>query len=286
VIDLPFSDKDRIREILPFELDGMILGGSENVVFDDIVIGTSDNEHQVLAVYVEKTVVRKILEKLKPFGVDPVFITSIELKNMLKDFAVSRLYSPVVLEDKDRSALAIDEIRAPTMNLRRDEFSYTRDIERTRKYLNVTAILLISIALVLAGDVLFKIISLRSDVASLRNEMRKEYQAVFPGEKNMNELYQFKSHEGLQGREDAFIGVDALSLLLKLSQVDRQGTVINEVTMDRDNLAIRGEAPSLSDIQQLQDRLKNMFDAVNISDSRASAQGRMMFTITAKERRA
>jgi type II secretory pathway component PulL len=134
---------------------------------------------------------------------------------------------------------------------------------------------------------LFRIVSLRSDIASLRNEMRKEYQDVFPGEKNiMNELYQFKSHmKELQGREDAFIGVNALGLLLKLSQVDRRGTVINEVTMDRDNLAIRGEAPSLSDIQQLQDKLKNMFDAVNISDSKASAQGRMMFTITAKEKR-
>ena len=51
VIDLPFSDKDRIREILPFELDGMILGGAEKVVFDDIIVGTSDNKYQVLAVY-------------------------------------------------------------------------------------------------------------------------------------------------------------------------------------------------------------------------------------------
>src|SRR4030043_1244089 len=34
VIDLPFSGKDKIREVLPFELDGMVLGGSDKVVFD------------------------------------------------------------------------------------------------------------------------------------------------------------------------------------------------------------------------------------------------------------
>jgi hypothetical protein len=102
----------------------------------------------------------------------------------------------------------------------------------------------------------------------------------------MNEIYQLKSHmKELKGKEDVFIGVDPLDLLSKLSQGDRQGIVINEVTADKTNITIRGEAQSLSDIQLLQNKLKNAFDEVNISDSRASAQGRMMFTITAREKR-
>lgn len=287
MIDLPFSDKDRIREILPFELDGMILGGSENVVIDSIVTGTSDNKHQVLAVYLEKTVMRKILEKLKSYGAEPVFVTSIGLRPVLNDFTLTKLLSPVTPAEEDRIALAAEEIKSPTINLRRDEFSYTRDIERNRKSLRVTTILIILIALLLTGDAVFKIVSTRAEIVSVKNDMRKQYQEIFPGEKNvMNELYQLKSHmKELKGKEDVFIGVDPLDLLLKLSQVDRQGSVINEVTVDKTNITVRGEAQSLSEIQQVQNRLKNILDEVNIADSKSSAQGRMMFTITAKEKR-
>ena len=287
VIDLPFSDKDRIREILPFELDGMILGGSENVVVDNIVVGTSDNKQQVLVVYLERTALRKILEKLKLYGVEPVFATSIGLRPVLKDFTLAKLLSPETIEEEDRITLAAEEIQAPTINLRRDEFSYTRDIERTRKSLRVTAILFIMIALILTADVVFKIVSTRAEIVSAKSDLRKQYQEIFPGEKNiMNELYQLKSHmKELKGKEAVFIGVDTLDLLSKLSQVDRHGAVINEFTADKINITIRGEAQSLSHIQMLQNKLKNAFDEVNISDSRASAQGRMMFTITAKEKR-
>src|SRR4030042_512323 len=156
VIDLPFSDKDKIREVLPFELDGMILGGSDKVVFDAIVIGTSGDKYQVLAV---------------------------------------------------------EEIKKPTINLRRDEFSYTRDIEKTKKSLKLTAVLMILLALVLSADLVLKIVSTRQEIASLKNDMRKTYQGIFPGEKNIqNELYQLKSHmKEFNSKEAFFVAVTQLS---------------------------------------------------------------------------
>src|SRR4030042_7121314 len=110
VIDLPFSDKNKIREILPFELDGMILGGSDKVIFDDVIIGMSDNKYQVLAVYIEKAVIKQILEKLKSCNIDPEFITSIELKNTLKDFSLEKVFTPAVLDDRERISLSAEEI--------------------------------------------------------------------------------------------------------------------------------------------------------------------------------
>jgi type II secretory pathway component PulL len=287
-IDLPFSDKERIREILPFELDGLILGGSNEVIFDDAVIGSSGNKYQVLAVYIEKNILRELLEKLKLYRIDPVSIISIELREVLKDFTSERLLSPVMLEDKDRIALAFEEIKKPTINLRRDEFSYTRDVERTRKSLKVTAVLMILLVLVLAADLLLRIVTVRHEIVFLKNEMRKRYQEVFPGEKNIvNELYQLKSHmKELKGKEELYVGVNPLNLLLNLSQIDKQGIVFNEVTADRVNLIMKGEAPSLSDIQHVRGKLESFFNEVTISDSKSSSQGTMLFTITAKERKA
>ena len=287
VIDLPFPDNERIREILPFELDGMILGGSKNVVIDSIVVGSSDGKYQVLAVYLEKSVLRKILERFKTFGVEPVFVTSLGLRPVLKDFALTNLLSPATPGEEDSIALATGEMKHPTINLRRDEFSYTRDIERTRKSLRVTAVLLVLMALVMTGALVLRIVSSHAEIISIKNEMRKQYQEVFPDEKNIvNELYQLKSHlKELKGKEDVFIGADPLGVLFKLSQIDRQGAVINEIATDRTNITIKGEAQSLSVIQQLQSKLKDVFDDLSISDSRSSAQGRMLFTITAREKR-
>ncbi len=287
IIDLPFSDKNRTREVLPFELDGMILGGSDKVVFDDIVVGKSDNAYQVLAVFIDKKNIREILEKLKSQNIDPVFITSLELKTLVKDFNLTKLLSPVFLEDNDRITLAIEEMNTPAINLRRDEFSYTRDIEKTKKSLRITLVLLVFIALVLSADLLFNVISTRQEATFLKNEMRKSYQEIFPNEKNiMNELYQIKSHmKELRTKEELYIGVNPLGVLIKLSQVDKQGIVFNEVTVDRENLVMKGEAPSLSDIQQLKDKMVHLFEGVAIADSKSSAQGRMFFTITAKEKR-
>jgi hypothetical protein len=287
VIDLPFSGKDKIREVLPFELDGMVLGGSDKVVFDDIVLGTSDDKYQVLAVYADKTVIKKILERLKPYNLDPEFITSIELKSMLKDFTLAKLLTPTGLDNEDRAALAVEEIKKPTINLRRDEFSYTRDIEKTKKSLKLTAVLMILLALILSADLLLKIISTRQEIASLKNDMRKTYQGIFPGEKNIqNELYQLKSHmKEFKSKEEFFVGVNPLSHLLNLSKIDKQGVVFNEVTVDRGNLTLKGEAPSLSDIQRVKGKLESLLGEVNISDSKSSAQGNMLFTITAKGKR-
>jgi hypothetical protein len=286
VIDLPFTDKDKIREVLPFELDGMILGGSDEVIFDDVILSTSGDTCRVLAVYVEKPVMKNILGKLKSYHIDPVFVTSIELKNMLKDFSLAKLLAPSELEDGDRVALAVEEIKTSIINLRRNEFSYTRDIEKVKKSLKVTAVLLISLMLVLSSDILVKILSARHEITSLKNEMRKTYQEIFPQEKNiMNELYQLKAHmKELKNKEQFFIGVDPLTLLLKLSRIDRHGVIFNEIVADREKFIVKGEAPSLSDIQKIKIELERLFDEVNISDSKASAQGQMLFTITAKER--
>jgi len=287
VLELPFSDRERIRGVLPFELDGMILGGSDKVVYDHVIISSSEGKSQVLAVYVEKTIIRDILSKLKTNNADPVFITCLELRHILKDFSPDKLLSFQSLDDRSRAALAGEEIRKPTIDLRKDEFAFTRDVEQTKKSLRVTAALLMAIVFVISAGLLLRITTTKSEIRSVKNEMRKRYQEMFPQEKNiMNELYQLKSHmKEMRNREDVLIGVKPLDTLLKLSKLDRQSVVFHEITTDRNSLTVRGDAPSLSDVQQIKDKMGNLFDDVAIADSKSSAEGKMSFTITAKEKK-
>jgi type II secretory pathway component PulL len=288
VLDTPFSDRERIREVLPFELDGIMLGGTDKALFDDIIVGKTDNLYQALAVYIEKSAVRDMLVKLNSCGADPVFITSLELRKIVKEFSPEKLLFPINLDDDERITLAMEELHSPTINLRREEFTYTRDIEKTKRYLKTTAFLVMLIAFVVSASLLFQIMTTKNEIAALKNDMRKKYQELFPQEKNiMNEVYQLKAHmKELSGKEELFIGVSPLDVLWKLSQIVKTSAVFYETSADKGNLILKGEATSLSDVQKVKDDLGKFFDDVNISDSKTSVQGKMLFTITAKEKRA
>ena len=288
VLDTPFSDRERIREVLPFELDGVILGGTDKALFDDIIVGRTESKYQALAVYIEKSVVRDMLAKLNSCGADPVFITSLEVGKIVKDFSPEKLLSPLDLDDNERVALAQEEMRSPTINLRREEFAYTRDIEKTKRYFKTTAVLVTLIAFVVSAGLLFQIMTTKNEIAALKNDMRKKYQDLFPQEKNiMNEGYQLKAHmKELSGKEEIFIGVSPLDVLWKLSQIGKTSAVFYETSADRGNLILKGEAASLSDVQKVKDEIGKFFDDANISDSKTSLQGKILFTITAKEKRA
>jgi type II secretory pathway component PulL len=287
VLTLPFVQKDKVREVLPFELDGIILGGSEKVVFDTVPLGNAGNSSEILAVYTEKQIIGELLRKLKTYNADPVCVTSLELRKALQGFSSEKLLTPSPLEDQERISLAVEEIKTPTINLRRDEFTYTREIEQTKKSLRWTAILVLLVALLISADLLLNIFSVRSEITAARNDIRKRYQEAFPGEKNIiNELHQMKSHiKELKTDEELYVGISPLATILKISDLDRQGVVFHELSIDRENMSFKGEASSLTDVQKMKDRMDALFEGVAISDSKSSAQGSLLFTITAGEKK-
>jgi general secretion pathway protein L len=72
VLTLPFTDKIKILDVLPIEMNGMLGIGVDDVQLDAVLLG----EGRVLAVAVEKAYLRRILQAVKESGVDPVWIGS------------------------------------------------------------------------------------------------------------------------------------------------------------------------------------------------------------------
>ncbi|MEW6162297.1 MAG: hypothetical protein AB1606_03100 [Nitrospirota bacterium] len=291
-VELPFSDRRRIREVLPFELNNLILNGSDSVVFDNITLGNINGKYKVLAIYIEKIILREILERFKAFNIYPKVITSIELNPLVDNFDIEHLFNPVELDNKKRINIAISEIKGHIINLRRDEFSYTKDTEKIKKSLRLTAILAALLILVFASDLTLRIFSIKREASNIREEIKKTYLSMFPHERSTGAygpaalIYQLKSHiKELKTKEESLTGVSPLRLLLDLSRVSRSDIAFTEITIDRERVILRGEASSLSDVQQIKGRLAEFLTDVNISDTKSSLQGRTVFTITAKEKR-
>lgn len=291
VIELPFTDMTKIRETIPFEIDQLILGGADKVVFDIYILEKNSAKSRVLVSYVMKDSLRKILEKLRISGFDPKVITSVELADIIsrspsKDMA-ELILTPVQISDDMRREMSSKEIRNPSLNFRRDEFAYTLDQDKTKRSLRLTAALSIILVFVFLTHMIILITSYKRDNNSIRDNIRKDYLSLFPNEKKIaNELIQLKSHmKGLKDKENSFIGVSPLQTMLDLTKISRPDVAMTEITMDKDMVIIKGECPTLSDAQKMKNDLGEFLTEVNITDTRPSSQNRTLFTITAKGRK-
>ncbi len=288
LVEMPFSEKEKILSVLPLELDSIILGGASSVIFDGIVLGNADGKSNVLAVYAEKTALNKIIEGLRPLNIDPRVVTSLELAGAVKEFSPERLLNPVEMNREARIIAAMGEINNSTINLRRGELSYTKDEERLKKSLKWTAILGAAAILLFLLSAVLRIASAKKEIAAIGDDMGKIYSEIFPAEKKTSaSLYMFRSRvKELKDKEGLLIGISPLEVLLGLSAVNKGNITFNEISLEKGRAVLKGEAASFSDVQQIRDALSKIMDEVNVSDSKTSVQGRILFSITAKDKKA
>lgn len=287
VLRFPFSDREKLKKVIPFELDNLIIGGSDSIVFDTIVLGGANNGFDVLVAYIERGILKDVLARLSTLNIDPRVVTSIELHAALEggaDDIARRLVEQSRVHGQDRVDAAREEIASPTINLRTGPFAYTKDLDKTKKKLRVTAVLAVLLALTINSDLLFRTIKARNEASSIRREMRAMYAGLFPHEKRItDELYQLRSHmKEIKDRGDAMIGVYPLRFLLDLSERTMQGITFYEISLDKDLIKMKGDAVGMDSIGKMKTGLSEYLTDVSVSDIKPSAGGRIAFTVVAK----
>jgi len=284
VLELPFHDKSRINEILRFDLEGIILDDISNIIFDSVILDRVEDRYKVLVIFIEKQRLRSILTKLNAKGIDPFCITSIEVRNIVKDFDIDKILNPISLKNEERIDIAKEELKAPIINLRKDEFVFKREFEKEKKAFKVSIILLILLFSLNLINFFINFMAITRESKVIKNDIRKMYQGLFPQENNIfNEIYQIKSHiRELEEKENVFVSVSPLEILIELSRLKRNGLVVSELAVEKNNIIIKGESHSLSIIQDFRDGLNKIYRDVNISDSKELVQGKMAFTIIAR----
>ncbi len=293
VLTLPFSDKKRINEVVPFELQGAIVENIDDIVFDSVCLGRNGNGFNVLVVYVNKAKLASIIETLQRSGIDPVIAGSIEVSNLLKETADPNLITRRLLDfwsGGDRGCeVGFDlkeELRNPTINLRKGDLAFKGDTLRLTKAYRVMTILLIILAIVINIDLCLKIVKERRDINSIKRESRKVYAELFPSEKRItDEYHQLKAHlREARERTEITGGVPALDLLLHLTRIRTGGIIINEIGLSTEGLSIKGEALSMDEMDRFKTGLSKMLLDVNASDVKP-VSGRFSFTISGRLKR-
>lgn len=73
ILELPFTGRKRISQVVTFELEGYIPFPVEDIFLDFHVLRQADNQSQVLCVYVHEDNLRKYLDALSGAGGDPKY---------------------------------------------------------------------------------------------------------------------------------------------------------------------------------------------------------------------
>lgn len=293
VLDLKLDDMEKIRQVLPFELEGLVLGNPEDFVFDAVALGDApEGGKKVLAVYVAKPALGGLLAGLAGLGLDPAAVTSLDLGAALASWhgdvegLSGLLLGDRLVEDEYRPDAARREMDGPTVNLRRGEFAYAGEAERVKRSLRLTAVIFAALMLVLAGDFALRAYTTQRDISRVESRILSAYAEIFPGEKPRSAAglsYKIKSRlREMEAKAASVRGVSPLEFLLELQQRKVPGLVYTEVLLSREAVSLKGEAPSLGEVEELKTRLQGLLTEVNISETGRSAGDRVLFTITAK----
>lgn len=285
ILKFPFDDPEKIRKIIPLELDSLVVGGSADLVFDLHVLRKVEGSYEVLVCFIKKEILGSVLKELDK--VNLTVITSIELHLILsdmKDGFSSQLLNPEPLTEDLKISAAREEIKKNSINLRTGSFSETSDSLLQRKSLRVTGILFLFLFIMINLNLWFNIFSVRKDLFNLKAELRNIYSSQFPEEKRIiDELHQMKSHiKALQEKKDILSSVYPLNVMLNLSEATVDGVIINEISVDPDMIRFRGEASSIADTDILKNRLAKTFTDVTVTDVSQGAAGKIYFSMLTK----
>ena len=278
-LNFPFSDKNKIKDTISYELEGILLGEVSHYSIDYIVKESSENSSNVLAACMEKAKIRDIIDLFVSVGLEPEAITCLDLRFFNKN--INMLFESTLPEEESRAEAVREELVNLSINLRQAELAYKGDIERIKKSLYVTGMLVLLLLVIIGANLTVRLISLKKENVSVTKQINTLYRKTFPEDKKIiDPLRQFKGNlNSLMGKRKILGGVPVLDIMLNISNHNNSDITLNELKLDEQNIIIKGAALSFENVDEFKNSLSLSFEDVRVIDSKASPDKKINFSI-------
>lgn len=278
-LNFPFSDKSKIKDTINFELEGILLGNTVDYSIDYSITDSSENSTRVLAACMEKTKLRDVVDLFSSVGLEPVVITSLALR--LSNGNIEKLLESPSDAEETRKAAAEEEIVSPSINLRQDDLAYKGDIDRIKKSLRFTGVLILLLMLLFGSITAIKLVSTKKDNTLIKKEMNILFHDVFPEEKKIVDVQrQFKGNiKSLMAKNKILGGMPVLDILLDIASLKHANITLNELNVGSENISVKGTALSFENVDEFKKALSSSFAGVKVIDSKSSPDKKISFSI-------
>jgi len=300
LLELGIKDAGAAREILPFELDGLLVGPPSSYAIEAKMLAEPSMEDaeepgapdRVLAVYMPKQRLGSLLDGLTKEGLDPRAVTSLELASVSGKLVAGDLSGLTdgisSLEEPARVDLARAELHGTCINMRRGEFAYRGDVRKGLRTMAFTASLFITLMFVLALGFSLKAVRSGNSADMLEDRVLGIYGEIFPGQRPASARglsYKVRSKlKELTDKSESLRSVEALDMLMALQNAlpEGGGVKLLDVTMDLDAVLLKGEGKDLDTIELTRAAMESFLSDVKISETGKAVSGLTGFTISAR----
>jgi len=109
ILALPFSDRKKIDQTLPFEIEGLIPLPLEEILLDYEILESGPEGTKVLVLFTERKLLESHLDLLREAGIDPntVLPSSIALANLRKEISLPGQEEPYAVVDFGESETSL-----------------------------------------------------------------------------------------------------------------------------------------------------------------------------------
>lgn len=256
---LPHLEDEKMREILPFEMEGLFLSPSASLVFDYYPLAAVDNGTEGLVFALKKETAEKYIAPFIKAGLNLISLSPVWDNRLSEYGAEEGLFY--------KKALNL----APAGLTGEKNKRKIRDVYRTA-FLYAVAVLL-----VFAAGFSIRYFLILNKESRITKEVSAVYTSLFPDQKIPSDLYygvQSKLAE-LKQNYRAFKGIEVLRILKSVSESSREGVRVKEINMDGNKALLKGEAPDYASVEQFKNTLRKnlgevqLLETKNMPDSKA-----------------
>jgi len=283
VLKLPFTDRKKVEDIIPMQLEGMVSDSIKNIVYDFLVLGKADDQYRIAVAFSLKEAVRKYIDLLSGFGVRPEVITSVEGFSAFSADSLESLFDvpKARVNGEERLKLMAEMIGTDTVNLAKGEFSFRKAVEKARSLFRVTIALYFVVCVLLGAHFLIDMGNASKRERELKKEMTKLYTALIPDAgKVVDPLYQLRSKvKQIKGKKTEINDVHPLRVLESIARTWVAGRAAEGVKVSGDLITVSGEAQNAEEVSSIADVLETEFGVKPVIETKQVSGGKTGYTL-------
>lgn len=260
---LPHLDSEKIREILPFEMEGLFLIPSSGLVFDFYPLREAENGTEGIVFALKKEAADRYISPFVSAGLNLISLSPAWDVRLSEYGAQEGLFY--------KTALNLAPVGLSGEKKKRE----AQDAYRTA-FLYAVAVLLICIA-----GFSFRYFLILQKEVRIKKDVSAMYVSLFPDQKLPSDHYygvQSKLAE-LKQNYRAFKGIEVLEILKSVSESSREGVRVKEINMDGNKAFLKGEAPDYASVEQFRDSLKRSLGEVQLHETKNMPDGKAGFAL-------